>query len=411
VSTSVIVVGIALPWLTVALLAVLGAWIGFQLVHQNGRMLSRLEALEARLSELAARPLAAPVAAVPVPAPQPAPAPPAPQGLPLGAPAPAFELPDLEGRRRSLADFRGRDLLVIFFNPRCGFCTRMGADLAALAGSGANGVPLPLVLTTGEAEENRKLVAEHGIRCPVLLQQGMEVASQYQCNGTPMGYRIDSQGRIASEMAVGGPALLALAAETRLPSPDAVGNGHAPEAMGGKRGVEESKLQRNGLPAGTPAPEFTLPLLHGGELSLSEYRGRKVLLVFSDPNCGPCELLLPQLEAVARQNARLQVLMVSRGEVEANQSKAAQHGLTFPILLQKQWEISREYGMFATPVGYLIDEEGIVAKDVAVGVEPILGLLAAPEPPTNGAVKRCACGKPLSECNCGKAKAGAQRRR
>jgi hypothetical protein len=56
--------------------------------------------------------------------------------------------------------------------------------------------------------------------------------------------------------------------------------------------------------------------------------------------------------------------------------------------MQRQWEISKEYGMFATPVGYLIDERGIVAKDVAMGVKPILALADEPatevELPLNG---------------------------
>ncbi len=43
-------------------------------------------------------------------------------------------------------------------------------------------------------------------------------------------------------------------------------------------------------------------------------------------------------------------------------------------MLQKQWEVSLQYAMFATPIGYLIDEQGILASDVAVGVEPILAL-------------------------------------
>ena len=65
---------------------------------------------------------------------------------------------------------------------------------------------------------------------------------------------------------------------------------------------------------------------------------------------------------------------VSRRDVEANRAKATRLGLTFPIVLQKQWEVSLQYAMFATPVGYLIDEEGILASDVAVGVGPILAL-------------------------------------
>ena len=68
------------------------------------------------------------------------------------------------------------------------------------------------------------------------------------------------------------------------------------------------------------------------------------------------------------------MLVVSRRDVEANRAKAARLGLSFPIVLQKQWEVSLQYAMFATPVGYLIDEEGILASDVAVGVGPILAL-------------------------------------
>jgi hypothetical protein len=61
-------------------------------------------------------------------------------------------------------------------------------------------------------------------------------------------------------------------------------------------------------------------------------------------------------------------------EYQANRAKAAQLGPTFPIVLQKQWEVSLKYAMFATPIGYLIDERGILASDVAVGVGPILAL-------------------------------------
>ena len=51
--------------------------------------------------------------------------------------------------------------------------------------------------------------------------------------------------------------------------------------------------------------------------------------------------------------------------------------------MQKQWELSMKYGMFATPIGYLIDEQGRLLSDVAVGVAPILQL-ADPAPATTG---------------------------
>ena len=56
-----------------------------------------------------------------------------------------------------------------------------------------------------------------------------------------------------------------------------------------ERSLARSKLKRDGLTAGTPAPDFRLPRLDGrGELTLSDLRGRKVLMVFSSPGCGPC---------------------------------------------------------------------------------------------------------------------------
>jgi peroxiredoxin len=386
-----IVWGILLPWLVVAL----GCWLGYQLLRQNGRLLLRLEALGQRLAGQAQGPAPS------------APAPASPPSLPLGIPAPAFELPDLSGARQSLADFRGRRLLLIFFNPRCGFCTRMAPDLAALPTDSASGRPLPLVVSTGEAQENRKLVEEHGLRGPVLLQEQMEVASRYQAHGTPMGYLLDEEGRIASAIAVGADALLALA-EPPAAGPPPNGNGHHPHR--GNRDLAQSKLKRDGLPAGTPAPDFLLAALDGGQVSLGQFRGRQVLLVFSDPHCGPCDQLMPALEQLHRRSGEAQVLLVSRGDREANRAKAAEHGLTFPIGLQQQWEISRAYANFATPVAYRVDEAGVIAAEVAMGVEPILALVASVAPSHGKAAeRRCACGKPLGACDCGRHLAARRR--
>jgi peroxiredoxin len=404
-SVGVLLFTVVLPWVIVGLVVTVGAWVGFQLIHQNGRLLSRLETLEQRLQQLHASQSAPGIPTAPLPAPPPDSMAAVPAGLPIGSPAPEFDLPDLHGERRSLASYRGRELLLIFFNPRCGFCTQMVPDLAALPVDGADGYAIPVVVSTGDAAENRKLFTEHGVNCPVLLQTAMEVASQYQCHGTPMGCRVDAEGRIASELATGAQALLALAS-----APTRAQNGHQPHtargagangngrgALGGKRSVADSKLNRTGLPVGSTAPDFRLPLLDGGELSLSEYRGRKVLLVFSDPNCGPCDQLAPQLEQHARRTAEIQVLMVSRGDSEANRAKAAEHGLTFPIALQRQWEVSREYGMFATPVGYLIDESGVIAADAATGTDAILALLSSASSPAP-----CRCGRMPGQCGCGK---------
>jgi peroxiredoxin len=355
-----LLVAAILPWLLIAI----GAWLSYQLVCQNGRILLRLEAIEKRLSGRPAEDRTKPA------------------GLPIDAPAPDFELPDLAGARRKLSEFRGKDVLLVFFGPKCGFCTKMAADLAALPADGGGGRPIPIVVTNGDADENRKLVEQFGIRCLVLLQEKMEVAARYRAQGTPMGYRIDAEGRIASELAVGAEPLLKLAelpAPPR-PAPSANGIGPVPNGKQPHPSLSRSRLNRNGLKAGAVAPEFRLPLVGGGELALAGLRGRRVLLVFSDPNCVPCDELAPRLQELHRERPDLRVVVISRRDAQATRAKAESLGLSFPIVMQRQWEVSLNYGMFATPIGYLIDEKGIIVNDVAVGVEPILAL--ADEPAT-----------------------------
>jgi peroxiredoxin len=116
--------------------------------------------------------------------------------------------------------------------------------------------------------------------------------------------------------------------------------------------------------------------VYGKAVSLEEYRGKRVLLVFSDPNCGPCEQLtakLAELHEEHRDN-NLQILIVGRGDAEDNRRKAEAHKLRFPVVLQRRWELSRQYGIFATPVAFLVDEKGVIAKDVAKGVDEIMAL-------------------------------------
>lgn len=357
-----LIFGNILPWLLVAV----GIWLCYQLIRQNGRILLQLEAIDKRL------------------APRGDGKPQKERGLRIGTIAPDFELPDLAGERHKLSEFRGLDLLLIFFNPKCGFCTQMADDLAALPLGGDNGRAVPLAVTTGDREDNRQLVEQYGIRCPVLLQKEMEVASQFHAQGTPMGYRIDKEGRIASELTIGAEELLKLAerAPDKVP---AKRNGSKPSANGSAkhgekdyRSLAASRLNRKGLKAGEAAPDFRLTRIDGGEHSLEDFRGRRVLLVFSDPHCGPCAELAPRLQEIHLERPEFNVLVISRGNLDENRTKADELGLTYPVVLQQKWEVSLKYAMFATPIGYLIDEEGILLSDVAVGVGPILALADEP---------------------------------
>jgi peroxiredoxin len=325
------------------------------------------------------------------------------EGLPVGTEAPGFALVDLEGNERTLEDYRGEPFVLAFFSETCGYCKDMAPQIGALDKDGRRLV----LLSHGDADAHRKLAAEHGWHSDVLIEPEYDVMSSYQTQGTPSGYLIDAEGRIASPLALGGEPLLALLDTEPQQAPAPTENGHAALTENGHvdaaairvgdppqqdadgemeaaaatatalktKDVSESKLVRDGLEAGTIAPNFVLKDLDGKAHSLGDYQGKRVLLVFSDVTCGPCEAMSPGLVELAERNRKkLQVIMISRGDVEENQRKREAFGYPFPVLLQKSWEISKLYGMFATPIGYLIDENGVIEKDVAVGPEPILEL-------------------------------------
>lgn len=337
-------------------------WFCYQLFMQNGRLQLRLEALEQELQAQGIIPDKERDIL---------------KGLPVGSLLNDFEMPLLAGGSMTLSQWRGKKVLLIFFNPGCAFCIQMLPELSALTPNADKASPVPLIISTGDVEENRRIFEQAGVSLPVLLQEGAEVATLYRVPGTPMGYLIDERGQTATELVKGADDLLGLLG-VRLQhhaTPAGKGSSNGKGRRGFSRSLDNSKIKRDGLEVGARAPEFTLPRMDEGELSLKHYLGQKVLLVFSDPACGPCQQLAPKLENLHRKGD-VQVLMISRGDTEANRQKVAEHDLTFPVVLQRHWEISRDYGVFATPVGYLIDEKGMLATSVAMGADAILNLPA-----------------------------------
>jgi peroxiredoxin len=342
-------------------LAALGTMVIWQLLRQQGRLLLRLERLERHLGihgeDSVQRGTVALQAADR-------------GGLPSGTALPGFELPDLEGRPVSLKAFRDRKVLLVNWSARCGFCELIAPDLGRLRSElDKAGVELLLVGHAGQQE--RTLAEEHGLGGALLIDDGSSIEA-FASLGTPSAYLLDADGRTAAPLAVGADQVLELA-ETLAPRKPSFGT----------RDVGRSRIERNGLKPGTPAPTFELPEVRGGKVALDEFRGRKVLLVFSDPHCGPCQDLAPDLIRLSEKHRGngLEVVMVGRGDVEENRRKAEQLGLEFPVALQHGWELSKRYGIFATPVAFMIDEQGVIAKDVAKGKDEILDLISEPSQP------------------------------
>jgi methylamine dehydrogenase accessory protein MauD len=126
----------------------------------------------------------------------------------IGEPAPPINLPDLEGKTVSLADFKGKETLVLFWNPGSHICQGMLDELKALEADPPKGAPRLLVVSHGTVEVNRTM----GFRSPVVLDQTLDTGRAFEASSAPSAVLVDRKGNIASELAVGAPAVLQLAA-------------------------------------------------------------------------------------------------------------------------------------------------------------------------------------------------------
>jgi thiol-disulfide isomerase/thioredoxin len=118
-----------------------------------------------------------------------------------------------------------------------------------------------------------------------------------------------------------------------------------------------------------------LPDLMGEEVSLAALQGRKTLLLFWSPECGFCQQMLPglkELEANPPADAP-KILIVSEGTEEDNR----QMGLRSPVVLDHEYAVEDAFGVEGTPSGVLVDEEGRIASEVAVGAQEVFKLARA----------------------------------
>lgn len=336
-----------------AVIALAEGWVIVNLLRQQGRMLIRLDALEA------AQPgRGGPSQPMPVPGHPNGHA----RGLAIGIPAPEFTLPALDGTAISLRELlaAGRPVVLAFGDPGCGLCTELLPELARWRDEHGDRMSLVLI-STGTAGANRKTAARYGSGL-VLLEQDREVSQAYAVNGTPALVVVRADGRIGSHVAAGGPAIRALLADLAAgSSPHA--NGH-----GALHQIGPAPASRIGV----PAPPVRLPDLSGNLVDLAGYRGHPTLLLFWNPACGFCQQMLGDLhrwEAERTQDAP-QLLVISTGTPEANQAL----GLASPVLLDAAFSTGSLFGAGGTPSAILIDEHGQIASEMAVGAEAVLAL-------------------------------------
>lgn len=227
--------------------ALAAGWLGYRLLRDRDRVRLRLDALERQAEQ---RPDLAPPGGTPRAA------------LAIGSAAPDFAPADLTGQRHASAEWRGRAVTLIFVDPACEICRQMLPDLARVIAAVDSEATAPILLSSRDGEETRRLVRHYGLDCTALVQDDGEVAEDFRIPGTPAAYRLDESGRIASHLAVGAPEVLALVGRREAgdasPVAGARDGGRAANATAAADGrplesgrVERATIRRRG-PAGEP---------------------------------------------------------------------------------------------------------------------------------------------------------------
>jgi thiol-disulfide isomerase/thioredoxin/uncharacterized membrane protein YphA (DoxX/SURF4 family) len=122
---------------------------------------------------------------------------------------PSLQVRDTGGRQIPLSSFLGaRPVVVLFWNPSCGFCQKMLPDLKNWDTRLTPAGPGLVVISSGTIDQNRAM----RLQSPVLADPESTVAAALDVHGTPMAVLVDAEGCVASDVAAGQDAVLMLGA-------------------------------------------------------------------------------------------------------------------------------------------------------------------------------------------------------
>lgn len=127
-----------------------------------------------------------------------------------------------------------------------------------------------------------------------------------------------------------------------------------------------------GIKKGQMAPDFTLETITGETITLSQLRGKKVLLNFWATWCPPCKEEMPDLQNYYERYAKeenVEIIAVNltfkQNSIEDVRLFAKSYDLTFPIPLLHEEALSLEkYQVLTIPSSFMIDTEGRIQRQI-----------------------------------------------
>ncbi len=308
--------------------------------------------------------------------------------------APNFTLETFEGKRVSLSDYRGRIVVLEWLNLECPFVqghygpNRTMVDLAnkykGQEPDKDKGVVWLAINSTSHTtpEVNREFAKKNGLPYPILDDRSGKVGRAYKAVTTPHLFVINRQGHIVYDGAIDNAPLgkLAEGAQAHV--------NHVDEVLAALRAGEEvpaAQTKPYGCSVkygkfGGEAPDFTLESFAGGAVTLSELRGRIVVLEWFNQQC---PFVKAHYTADNRTMIDLAKEYADKGVVwlaidststitpQAGQEFSRVHSLPYPILDDRSGKIGRAYSATNTPHMFIIDRRGHIVYDGAIDNAPL----------------------------------------
>jgi len=133
----------------------------------------------------------------------------------------------------------------------------------------------------------------------------------------------------------------------------------------------------SGARVGEPAPDFKLQNLDGQYISLSDLRGKPVLLNFWATWCPPCRVEMPYLQEIFEEwsDKGLVLLTIDIGEGPSQIKEFLEaNNLSLPVLLDTKKNVAQRYNITGIPTTFFIDKDGVIREKI-IGAFPSKGAI------------------------------------
>lgn len=285
------------------------------------------------------------------------------EGLPIGGYFPDFELYDTGANLISTETIKATATPTLFFfvSPTCNPCKALLPEIEEWRRELLGKLNF-VFISNGKAQANIDKFGE-APRLPILLQKEREIAEKLKAQWTPTAVLMDANGKVASHAAAGDAAIRKLVEQIRS---EDLTREFTFFAHDHDHGHSHNKI-------GETVPAFSLPDIKGKLIDSDYFRGKETLVTFWSLTCPHCTTMMNELREWdrARGNDSPDLVVFSEGDSKAHE----EFGLNATIILEDGYKTAANFGMFGTPSAVLVNEDGKIVSETAVGAANIWSLV------------------------------------